>query len=65
MLGNRFPFSGPGKLTMKFEPAGDGEVLENTVLDSPSEGIAMEMYNSDESIRGFALACLNYCLELV
>ena len=64
MLGIRFPFSGPGKLTMKFEPAGDGEVLENTVLDSPSEGIAMEMYNSDESIRNFARACLNHCLEL-
>ena len=63
MLGNRFPFSGPGKLTMKFEPAGDGEVLENTVLDSPSEGIAMEMYNSDESILDFARACLNHCLE--
>ena len=64
MLDNRFPFSVLGKLTMKFEPAGDGEVLENTVLDSPSEGIAMEMYNSDESIRGFARDCLNYCLEL-
>ena len=64
MLDNRFPFSGLGKLTMKFEPAGDGEVLENTVLDSPSEGIAMEMYNSDESIRNFARACLNHCLEL-
>jgi isocitrate dehydrogenase len=50
---------------MKFEPAWGGEALEYTVLDSLSEGIAMEMYNSDESIRGFALACLNYCLELV
>lgn len=49
---------------MKFEPAGDGEVLENTVLDSLREGIAMEMYNSDESIRDFARACLNHCLEL-
>ena len=64
MLGIRFPFSGPGKLTMKFEPAWGGKVLEYTVLDSPSEGIAMEMYNSDESIRGFARDCLNYCLEL-
>ena len=49
---------------MKFEPAGDGEVLENTVLDQLREGIAMEMYNSDESIRDFARACLNHCLEL-
>jgi isocitrate dehydrogenase len=65
MLGIRFPFSGSGKLAMKFEPAWGGEALEYTVLDSLSEGIAMEMYNSDESIRGFALACLNYCLELV
>ena len=64
MLDNRFPFSGLGKLTMKFEPAGDGEVLENTVLVSPSEGIAMEMYNSDESIRDFTRACLNHWLEL-
>ena len=64
MLDNRFLFSVLGKLTMKFEPAGDGEVLENTVLVSPSEGIAMEMYNSDESIRDFARACLKHCLEL-
>ena len=64
MLDNRFLFSVLGKLTMKFEPAGDGEVLENTVLVSPSEGIAMEMYNSDESFLDFARACLNHCLEL-
>ena len=64
MLDNRFPFSGPGKLAMKFEPAWGGEALKYTVLDSLSEGIAIEMYNSDESIRDFARACLNHWLEL-
>ena len=48
---------------MKFEPANDGEVFEYTVFDAPSEGIAWECIK-DESIWGFARACLNYGLEL-
>jgi len=59
-----FRFPGAGKLTMKFEPADGGEVIERTVFDAPDAGIAMGMYNLDESIRGFARACLNYGLDL-
>jgi len=59
-----FRFPGAGKLTMKFEPADGGEVIERDVYDAPGAGIAMGMYNLDESIRGFARACLNYGLNL-
>ena len=54
---------GPGKLTMRFEPAGGGEVLEFEVFDFPESGCAMSMYNLDASIIGFARACLNYGLD--
>ncbi|MCR9214688.1 MAG: NADP-dependent isocitrate dehydrogenase [Proteobacteria bacterium] len=54
---------GPGKLTMKFEPADGGEVQEFEVFDFPGGGVAMSMYNLDESIRGFARACMNYGLN--
>jgi isocitrate dehydrogenase len=56
-----FKVPGPGKLTMKFVGA-DGEVIEHEVFDYPSAGVAMGMYNLDESIYGFARACLNYGL---
>jgi len=59
-----FRFPGAGKLTMKFEPADGGEVIERDVFDAPGAGIAMGMYNLDDSIRGFARACLNYGLDL-
>ncbi len=55
---------GPGKLTMTFEPADGGEPITHTVYEFESSGVAMSMYNVDESIRGFARACLNYGLEL-
>ena len=54
---------GPGKLTMKYEPADGGEAQEFEVFDFPGGGVAMGMYNLDESIRGFARACLNYGLN--
>lgn len=54
---------GPGKLTMKFEPSDGGEVQEFEVFDFPSGGVAMSMYNLDDSIRGFARACMNYGLN--
>ncbi len=54
---------GPGKLTMKFEPADGSEVQEFEVFDFPSGGVAMSMYNLDDSIRGFARACMNYGLN--
>ena len=50
---------GKGKLTMKFEGA-DGKIIERTVFDFPGGGVALAMYNLDESIIGFARACLNY-----
>ncbi len=59
-----FRLPGPGKLTMTFQPADGGEPLNYEIFDFPSSGVAMGMYNLDDSIRGFAQACLNYGLEL-
>jgi len=56
-----FKFPGKGKLTMKFVGE-DGEVIEREVFDAPSAGIALAMYNLDDSIRDFARASLNYAL---
>ncbi|MEO0036653.1 MAG: Isocitrate dehydrogenase [Pseudomonadota bacterium] len=56
-----FKVPGPGKLTIKFEGA-DGQTIEHEVFTFPGAGIAMGMYNLDESIRGFARACFNYGL---
>jgi isocitrate dehydrogenase len=57
-----FKVPGAGKLTMKFEGK-DGQVIEHEVFEFPSAGVAMGMYNLDESIRGFARACMNYGLQ--
>jgi len=51
-----------GKLTMTFSPADGGAPTVYDVFDFPGSGVAMGMYNVDESIRGFARACLNYGL---
>ncbi|MEW5727523.1 MAG: NADP-dependent isocitrate dehydrogenase [Pseudomonadota bacterium] len=56
-----FKVPGPGKLSIKFVGA-DGEVIEHEVYDFPGAGVAMGMYNLDDSIRGFARACFNYGL---
>ncbi|MFC3725991.1 NADP-dependent isocitrate dehydrogenase [Neoaquamicrobium sediminum] len=56
-----FKFPGKGKLTMKFVGE-DGQVIEHEVFEAPAAGIAMGMYNLDESIRDFARASLNYGL---
>ena len=56
-----FKVPGPGKLTMKFVGE-DGETIEHEVFQFPGAGVAMGMYNLDESIRGFARACMNYGL---
>ena len=53
---------GPGKLKMVYEPADGGDPVEYEVHDFPDSGVAMSMYNHDESIRGFARACMNYGL---
>lgn len=58
-----FRVPGPGKLTMRYEPSDGGEVVEYPLFDFPSSGVAMGMYNLDESIRGFARACMNYGLQ--
>ncbi|MET1112102.1 MAG: NADP-dependent isocitrate dehydrogenase, partial [Allosphingosinicella sp.] len=50
---------GPGKLIMKFV-GDDGQEIEHEVFQYPSSGVAMGMYNLDDSIRDFARACLNY-----
>jgi isocitrate dehydrogenase len=59
-----FLFPGAGKLTMKFVPADGGDVIEREVFEAPSSGVAMGMYNLDDSIKGFARACMNYGLDL-
>ena len=54
-----FRFPGKGTLTIKFV-GDDGKVIEHEVFQSPGAGVAMAMYNLDESIREFARASLNY-----
>ena len=56
-----FLFPGAGKLTIKFVGE-DGAVIEKEVFKAPASGIAMAMYNLDESIRDFARASFNYGL---
>ncbi len=57
-----FVVLGKGKLTIRFEPEDGGEAIERDVFDFPGGGIAMSMYNLDDSIRGFARSCFNYAL---
>ena len=57
-----FLVPGPGKLMMKWTGE-DGQVIEHEVFDFPAAGVAMGMYNLDESIRDFAKASLNYGLQ--
>jgi len=56
-----FKFPGKGKLTIKFVGE-DGQVIEKDVYDAPGAGVALAMYNLDESIREFARASMNYGL---
>jgi len=56
-----FVFPGKGTLTIKFVGE-DGKVIEHEVFKAPGGGVAMAMYNLDESIREFARASLNYGL---
>jgi isocitrate dehydrogenase len=58
-----FLVDGPGKLTITFQPE-NGDPITREVYDFPGSGVAMAMYNLDESIRGFARACFNYGLDL-
>ncbi|HWU54919.1 MAG TPA: NADP-dependent isocitrate dehydrogenase [Rhizomicrobium sp.] len=56
-----FLFPGKGTLTIKFVGE-DGKVIEHEVFKSPGSGVAMAMYNLDESIKEFARASMNYGL---
>lgn len=56
-----FVTKGKGKLTVKFESE-DGTVQEFEVYNFKGDGVALAMYNTDESIRGFAHACFNQAL---
>ena len=53
---------GPGKVSMKYEPEDGSETIEYEVFEFTGGGVALGMYNLDESIRGFARACFNYGL---
>jgi len=53
---------GPGTLTMTYTPADGSQPVELEVFKFPGAGVALSMYNLDESIRGFAQSSLNYGL---
>ena len=57
-----FVVPGKGKLTVKFEGE-DGKVIEHEVYQFKGGGVSLSMYNTDESIRGFAKSCMNMALQ--
>ncbi len=57
-----FVVPGKGKLTIKFEGE-DGKVIEHEVFKFKGAGVALGMYNTDESITGFAYSCFNMALQ--
>lgn len=57
-----FTVPGKGKLTIKFEGE-DGQIIEHEVYQFKGAGVAMSMYNTDESIKGFARSCFNMALQ--
>ncbi len=57
-----FVVPGKGKLTIKFEGE-DGQVIEHEVFQFKGAGVALSMYNTEESIRGFARSCFNMALQ--
>ena len=58
-----FKVPGPGKVTMTYTPADGGEPVTYEVQDFKSPGIAMGMYNLDDSIRDFARACFQFGVQ--
>ncbi|MFP6689239.1 MAG: NADP-dependent isocitrate dehydrogenase [Alphaproteobacteria bacterium] len=58
-----FVVPGAGKLTVRFEPDDGGDVIEHNVFEFPGGGVAMTMYNLDDSIRDFARACMGFALR--
>ncbi|TMI80345.1 MAG: NADP-dependent isocitrate dehydrogenase, partial [Bacteroidetes bacterium] len=57
-----FVVPGKGKLTIKFQGE-DGHTIEHEVFQFKGGGVALSMYNTDESIRGFARSCMNMALQ--
>ena len=57
-----FVTKGKGKLTIKFE-GDNGEVIQHEVFNFKGDGVALAMYNTDESIKGFAHSCFNQALS--
>ncbi|HJY26171.1 MAG TPA: NADP-dependent isocitrate dehydrogenase [Actinomycetes bacterium] len=58
-----FVVPGPGTVTIAFTPADGGEPMEFEVADFPGAGVALGMYNFDDSIRDFARASFRYALD--
>ncbi len=58
-----FLVPGAGTLTMTFTPTDGGKPIEHKIFDFKSSGVAMGMYNLDDSITGFARSCLTYALN--
>ncbi|MBK6284096.1 MAG: isocitrate dehydrogenase (NADP(+)) [Draconibacterium sp.] len=58
-----FLTKGKGKLTITFTPEDGSEAISHEVFDFEGDGLAMAMYNTDESIRGFARSCMNQAIE--
>ncbi len=57
-----FKVPGKGKLTIRWQAEDGGETIEHEVFDFPAAGVALSMYNLDDSIRDFARASMNYAL---
>ena len=58
-----FIVPGKGRLSMKWESEDGNNVIERDVYDFPGGGVALGMYNLDDSIKNFARACMNYGLN--
>ena len=58
-----FKIPGKGKLTVKWESEDGSQNIEHEVFNFPSSGIALSMYNLDDSIKDFARASMNYGLQ--
>lgn len=58
-----FLVKGKGKLTITFTPEDGGEVQSYDVYDFKGDGVALAMYNTDESITGFAHSCFNQAIN--
>ena len=58
-----FVTKGKGKLTITFTPEDGGEPISHEVYQFEGDGVALAMYNTDESIAGFARSCMNQALD--